>query len=68
MLTVKAMSERYGIPRQTLYSAIHNGRLPATRSGATWLIENDDAREYVRWWRKGKGLVEVSDETYAKTN
>ena len=51
MLTIPAMSVKYGIPATTLYSAARAGRLPATKSGATWLVEDADAEQFAATWK-----------------
>jgi len=42
-VTVKEIAQDYGLSTDAVYQAIRRKRLPATRSGSTWLIRRRDA-------------------------
>jgi excisionase family DNA binding protein len=42
-VTVREIAEDYGLSTDAVYKAIERKRLPAQRSGATWLIRRRDA-------------------------
>ncbi len=42
-VTVKEIAQDYGLSTDAVYQAIRRERLPARRSGATWLINRRDA-------------------------
>jgi len=56
MSTVPVAAEELGIHEQTIYSAIHDGRLDAKRIGGIWIIEREEAERFVEEWKpRGKG-------------
>jgi excisionase family DNA binding protein len=42
-VTVREIAQDYGLSTDAVYQAIRRKRLPAQRSGATWLIRRRDA-------------------------
>lgn len=46
--TVPAAAVDYRIPQQTLYSAVHEGRIPARRVGGIWIIRQEDMKEFAQ--------------------
>ena len=55
VMTVKEVSIKYGVHRQTVHDAIREGYIPARQSGRTWLIHRKDAAE--RWASKVRSLA-----------
>lgn len=50
IMTVKEVSETYGISRFTVIDAIKHGWIEARQSGGTWLLRRADAAS--RWGKK----------------
>lgn len=49
-MTVKEISEEFGIDESTVREAAKKGWIPARKSGATWLIHKRDA--HTRWGKR----------------
>jgi len=51
-MTIREITDTAGITRQAVWQAIRKGKLPARKSGATWLVRRADAQ--ARWGLSSK--------------
>jgi len=55
MKTLSELSKEFNIPYETLKSAAQDGRITARKSGATWLVDEDERfREFLEKY-SGRG-------------
>jgi hypothetical protein len=57
--TVRELSDEYGIDRSTLLKAAQQCRIPARRSGKTWLID-DESDIFKQWLVKHSSRIRTS--------
>ena len=58
-ITVTQASERYGVPKQTLYSAVRERRLRHERLGASIWLRPEDVEEFARQWEPKEAANEA---------
>lgn len=53
MMTLSEVSEKFNIPIRTLQKAAEDGRLPAKKSGGTWLVnvEKPEFKQFIDKYR-----------------
>jgi excisionase family DNA binding protein len=52
-LTVSEVASRMRVSKMTIYRLVHNGELPASRSGRTFHVERDAVEELIEAARQG---------------